>query len=215
MPVRVVPPVQSDAVLDVLCDAFFDYPVMRHVLGPTPDYAERLRTLVALFVAGRANPLGLLLGVANDDGTLSAAAVVDLPGKRIALPSFEQLREAAWGDLGPDARSRYEAYVSASRSFDHSAPHHHLGLIGVRSSHQGSGLSRVLLEHLHSLADADPASAGVSLTTELHRNVRLYEHFGYDLAGHARVAPELETWSFFRPAEKTATAGSSDAGRDG
>jgi len=51
MPVRVIPPVQSDAVLDVLCDAFFDYPVMRYVLGDRPEYPRRLRTVIGLFVA--------------------------------------------------------------------------------------------------------------------------------------------------------------------
>jgi hypothetical protein len=37
----------------------------------------------------------------------------------------------------------------------------------------------------------------VSLTTEVPQNVRLYEHFGYEVVGHARVSPELETWGLF------------------
>ena len=43
--VQVVPASQAEEILDVLCDAFFDYPVMRYVLGSKPDYASRLRAL--------------------------------------------------------------------------------------------------------------------------------------------------------------------------
>ena len=35
--------------------------------------------------------------------------------------------------------------------------------------------------------------------TEDAGNVALYEHLGYEVTGHAIVAPELETWNFFRP----------------
>jgi hypothetical protein len=59
----------------------------------------------------------------------------------------------------------------------------------------------VLLDHLHALVEVDPGSRGVSLNTELPRNVELYRYFGYRITGHARVAPELETWGFFRPSQ--------------
>jgi GNAT superfamily N-acetyltransferase len=199
MAVTVLSTDRSDAVVTVLCDAFFDYPVMRYVLGDAPDYPTRLRTLVGLFVAARCQPRGLLLGAHDADGTMVAAAAIDLPGDRAMSPAFEQRRKDTWAELGRDAEARYVAYGQASREFDHGAHHHHLGMIGVRASHQGSGLSRALLEHLHALADADPDSSGISLTTELPRNIGLYEYFGYEITGHARVSPELETWAFFRP----------------
>ena len=44
---------RAEAVTSVLCEAFFDYPVMRYVLGPQGDYAERLTRLIGLFTAGR------------------------------------------------------------------------------------------------------------------------------------------------------------------
>ena len=49
-----------------------------------------------------------------------------------------------------------------------------------------------------SVDDAD--SYGVSLTTELVKNVQLYEHFGYRVIGHAHVTADLETWGLFRAA---------------
>jgi hypothetical protein len=71
-------------------------------------------------------------------------------------------------------------------------------MIGVRRTHHGLGLSRTLLGAVHDLAGADAQSAGTSLTTERRENLALYEHFGYRVHGHARVAPELETWGMFR-----------------
>ena len=42
---------EYDAIVDTLCAAFYDYPVMRFVLGDVGDeYAEQLRTLVHFFV---------------------------------------------------------------------------------------------------------------------------------------------------------------------
>jgi GNAT superfamily N-acetyltransferase len=198
MAVTVLSADRSDEVVTVLCDAFFDYPVMRYVLGDKPDYANRLATLVRLFVASRANPKGLMLGLDDETGTMVAGAMVDLPGERPVSPPLEELRESVWAELGVDARSRYGEYGRVSRENAPHANHHHLGMIGVRTALHGAGLGRVLMEHVHALADADGASCGVSLTTELARNVTLYEHLGYQVSGHARVAPELETWAMFR-----------------
>jgi GNAT superfamily N-acetyltransferase len=199
MAVTVLPTERSEEVVTVLCDAFYNYPVMRYVLGDTPDYAGRLTTLIGLFVAARANPDGLMLGLDDLAGTMVGGAMIDLPGKGALTPAFEAFRKSAWEELGDDARTRYEAYGRASREHNHGPQHHHLGMIGVLRSHHGSGLGRALLEHVHALAEADPRSTGVSLTTELARNVILYEHFGYHVTAHVRVAPELETWLMFRP----------------
>jgi GNAT superfamily N-acetyltransferase len=198
-PAHTLPPAQSENIIDVLCDAFFNYPVMRFVLGGMPDYSRRLRTLVGLFVAARVAREDLMLGVHDSAGALVATALVNLPGGRLPPPAFESYRQLVWAELGGEERVRYEAYGTTSNGFHPDEPHHHLGMIGVRRSHHGQGLSRLLLDHLHAVVDADPGSGGVSLNTELPRNVTLYEHFGYRITGHARVGPGLETWAFFRP----------------
>lgn len=196
---KVLVPAQADAILDVLCDAFHDYPVMRFVLGDQPGYDARLRTLIGLFTQARVARGDLMLGLEGADGRLAAAALVNLPGDPTPAPWFHDFREAVWQRLGPAERERYELYGTMSHASDPKEPHHHLGMIGVRAAHRGEGLGRVLLGAVHAAAGEDPASVGVSLTTELSANVALYEHFGYRVAGHARVAPTLETWSMFRP----------------
>jgi len=185
-------------IVSVFCDAFRDYPVMRYVVGPGhADFDARLRELVNYFVLRRVRQGAPLFGV-FDRGDLVAAATMTLPGEPEMPPDVLAHRDALFRSLGDDARERYQTYANAATTFTDSRPHHHLNMIGVRRVHTGRGLARPLLEEAVRLSDADPASAGVSLTTETAKNLTLYEHFGYRVVGHARVSPELESWGLFR-----------------
>jgi GNAT superfamily N-acetyltransferase len=187
----------SDAVA-VLCDAFHDYSVMQYVIGSAGGvYDRRLHMLINLFVMARVWRDEPILGVFNG-GDLVATAILTLPGKRQPPAELTQLREAVWRELGVSARRRYEAFGEATRKFEIDQPHYHLNMIGVRRSHHGKGLARQLLDAVHAMSQDDPASHGVTLTTEDFRNVPLYEHFGYLNIGHARIDAPLETWGFFR-----------------
>lgn len=190
---------QVHDMVTVLSDAFYDYPVMRFVLGEEQPYDERVRTLVGLFVSGRVLREDPVLGVYDDTGLLSAVATMTLPGDPHPPAAMNAYREAVWSELGREARTRYEAFSAAAQQFTIGAPHHHLNMIGVRRSHQGLGLARKLLEAAHELSASDALSTGVSLSTELPRNLSFYEHFGYRVRGHVRVADTLETWTLFRP----------------
>jgi len=198
-PVHRLSAAQVQHVVAVLCDAFHDYPVMRYVLAPAEgDYDRHLRTLVNFFVMARACREEPLLGI-FDGEELIAAATLTLPGKRQLPAEFTRLREAVWRELGEAARLRYEAFGEATQAFDIGRPHYHLNMIGVRGSHHGKGLARQLLDAVHAMSQSDPASQGVTLTTEEPSNVALYQHFGYEIVGHARIDAHLETWAFFRP----------------
>jgi len=199
MPVTTLSPARADAALTVLCEAFHDYPVMRFVLGAGPDYDRRLRTLIGFFVTARILREDLILGCTDNRGDLAAVALVTLPVRGDPPEALAVRREAVWQELGSAERTRYEAFGAAAQEFHIGAPHHHLNMIGVRPSHLGRGHANPLLHQVHALADQDPNSCGVSLSTESERNVKLYEHFGYHRLGYARVAAELETWAMFRP----------------
>ena len=191
-------PSEAGVAVDVLCDAFHDYPVMRYILGATPDYDRRLRTLIGFFVAARVLRNDPML--AAYDGELAVAtAIVTLPGDRPVPEEFDARREATWQELGAAERARYEGFGTALKPFVVVEPHHHLNMLGVRSSHAGRGFARDLLDAVHALAEADPDSAGVTLSTETEKNVTLYRHFGYRILGHVIVGEGLESWAFFRP----------------
>ncbi len=188
-----------DEVVDVFCDAFRDYPVMRAVLGARGDaYAPALESLVRFFVMARVLRRELLLGI-GAPGTLQAVATVSRPYGPPSPPELGELREQVWRELGDEARVRYAGFSAAWAHFAVEEPHLHLNMIGVRGASQGRGLAGALLDHLHRVSADDPASAGVSLTTEDPANVPLYEYFGYRVVGHARLTPAIRTWGFYRP----------------
>ena len=184
-------------VASVLTEAFRDYPVMQFVLGHEGDYDRRLETLVHFFTTARVLRDEIMLAVEDDAGPV-AAALVSYPD-RPSPPALAEVRERTWESLGSAARERYESFGHAAGAFDPDRPHIHLNMIGVRDRGRGSGLARQLLDHVHGLSADDPSSTGVSLTTEDPANVSLYRHFGYEIIGHERLGPGLETWGFFRP----------------
>jgi len=186
-------------VTNVFCDAFYDYPVMRYVLGDKPGYKERLQKLIGFFVSARVYREEPMLGVYNSDGLLTAAAVITLPGD---IPTPEKLtehRNALWKELGPDEQLRYETYGKAASSILPAEPHHHLNMIGVLPSYQGKGLARILINKVEELYAGHPVSKGLSLSTETESNVKFYLHIGYALLGKTKVNDGLETWAFFKP----------------
>ena len=186
-------------VTDILCESFFDYPVMRFILGgDAADYRKHLKTLIHFFVMARVLRGEDVIG-AGSKGGLAAAALVSRADGRVSPPELCVLREQLWAELGAEARARYEAFGTACAPFQVEAPHVHLNMIGVRRKAQGEGLGRALIEHVHRLSREDPESVGVTLSTEDEANLPLYEHFGYEIVGQAEVAARFTTWSFFRP----------------
>ncbi len=185
-------------VTATLCDAFANYPVMRFVLGDSGNYRERLTTLIGFFGTARLLRDDPMLGV-SAGAELSGVALVTLPGAAAQPAALAVAREETWAVLGTDARARYDACVRAWEPLAVAAPNVHLNMLGVRPRSQGQGISRLLLARVHALSRDRADSEGVTLTTEDARNLPLYRHFGYRVTGHARIAPGLETWGFFRP----------------
>jgi len=186
-------------VVDVICDAFRDYPVMRFVLGEkNPDRKRHLRTLVNFFVMSRVLRDEPVLGV-MEGAELGAAAIASFPENEESPQELHALRDKVWEELGIDARRRYERCGEVWKPLSVDVPNVHLNVIAVRQASQGRGLGRLLLDYVHDLSRRRPGSQGVTLTTEVASNVHLYEHMGYQVVGQARISPELETWSMFRP----------------
>ncbi|MDQ3169157.1 MAG: GNAT family N-acetyltransferase [Acidobacteriota bacterium] len=194
-------PVPVDDIVDVMADAFRGYPVMRFVVGDAGDVAARERRLVDLFVRRRMRRGGPAFGVpdrGNSTGlNLVAAAILTLPVEPDPPSDVAEMTAEAWRVLGDGARERYDAYGAAASTVNVADPHHHLNMIAVRPAHMGKGLARPLIDAVIALAQADPHSAGVSLTTEMPRNVDLYRHFGFEVVGEVDVAPTLHTWGMF------------------
>ncbi len=190
---------RSEAV-DVLTEAFFDYPVMTYVIGDVgEEYASRLRRLVDYFTMARFYRGDLVLGLRSPDGELLAAANLNRPSPGEAPAALLEHRDRLWPVLGADAQERYASYGRACEPLAPREPHYHLGMIGVRRSSQGAGLGGAMLRWVHEISAADAGSEGVSLTTEVEGNVAFYEYFGYRIVGRGELGNSNPTWTFWRP----------------
>ena len=79
MKVELCTQAQKEEALDVLCDAFHEYPVMRYVLADSgPDYDGDLRALIDLFCQARLTH-GLSLYGIRHEGPLVAVSVHQRP----------------------------------------------------------------------------------------------------------------------------------------
>jgi GNAT superfamily N-acetyltransferase len=185
-------------VVSVLCEAFFDYPVMRHVLGEVGDYARRLNVLIGMFVAARALREDPIFGI-RDSAALVAAMTTSNPAEA-PHPDFAAVQAAAWQRLGADAQARYDSCVQAWNSIALAEPQLHVNMIGVRDRYRGTGLAGRLLDEVHGLCEQSTFAQGVSLTTEVTRNVDFYRRRGYEVTGEMRITDALTTWNMFRPA---------------
>lgn len=185
-------------IVDVLCDSFANYPVMRFVLYPDADYDKKLKILIHFFVMARIFRNEIILGIGRHS-SLEGVALISDPNKSIQIPELNALRSRVWQELGAKAKRRYQQFGSAAGQFKIEVPHLHLNMIGVRNSAQNKGFGRRLIERVHQLSLDDPNSKGISLTTEDPDKVTFYKYLGYEIIDQAVVFPELKTWIFFRP----------------
>ena len=198
-----VPRDRAQEVVSVLCEAFHDYPVMRYFLGDLgPRYDGYLTRMIGIFVSARVAYDDPIFAIEEGD-RIVAVATTTPPGERAPSPETQAAREALWAELDPDAKSRSDRLVGIWQRTALPAPQYHVNMLGVLRSHAGRGLGGRLLRRVHEMSRLDPASTGVSLTTEDRRNVALYQHCGYEIVSHDRVADELETWGFFRPDDRS------------
>lgn len=188
-----------DEVVEVLGDAFADYPVMRFVLRESgPVYPQHLDALLRFFALARFLREEPVFGVRSGQD-LAGVALLSHPDGPRSPPELAELKEHVWWELGSDARDRYEEYGIAAEPLTVRVPHVHLNMIGVRASARGSGLGRRLLDRVHRFAEEARGPEGVTLNTEDPANIALYERFGYEVLGSGDVSGEFRTWGLFRP----------------
>jgi ribosomal protein S18 acetylase RimI-like enzyme len=168
---------------------------MEFVLGP--EAAHHHERLVRLFVRARVLRGEPLIGVRAGEH-LAAAGIASFPDSGPAPEAFQALREETWRLLGAGAERRYTAYGEATAPFAFPPGSVHLNMVGARRSRQRMGFGRRIIDAVQEISRARAGSSGVSLTTERFANVAYYAGLGFELVGHVRCAPGLESWGFFR-----------------
>lgn len=193
---------RKSEALDVLCDAFYNYPVMRYVLADAgADYDAQLRQLIDFFCEARL-VRGVPMYAIEAQGQIAAVALVSPPAERDMPAELARGYEDLIAALGQTADTRMECYDAACEAGDPGTPSHYLGVLGARSTHQRQGYGRQLAEHATQLVREDGGSTGLLLNTETEKNIGYYEQLGFHVAGEAD-AEQLHTWSMFWPTDRT------------
>ncbi len=77
----------------------------------------------------------------------------------------------------------------------------YLQILGVDPEYQGQGYGSKILRSL--IAQYDEAGLPIYLETETEKNIRLYEHFGFTVAGEIQLPIlELPMWGMLREPER-------------
>ena len=191
-----------EEIISVFCDAFYDYPVMRGVIGSAgDDYNRRLHALIELFVMRRIWNQDPILGIFSD-GKLVACATLTAPNSESGHKVNADKEEMLWQKLDQQSRQRYEGFCTVWAGFAFKQPHYHVNMIGTRQSYQAQGLAKQLLDVVHAMSRGNSISCGVSLTTEDPQNISFYEHVGYKVINNLKLSADIRTWGFFRQNEE-------------
>lgn len=172
---RLVPlaPGRERAAAEVLAAAFWDDPVMMHLL-PTDSTRHRRLSRLFRWTIVDARRRGLVH--VTDD--LTAATIWHAPGQHRttpgdaarALPSMLRV-------FPPDRLAVAGAALSALEAHHPHEPHWYLSVIGSHPAHRGVGAGRTLLEPVLALADEE--GLGAYLESSKAENVPYYERFGF------------------------------------
>ena len=161
-----------DETAAALARAFVANPL--HVAAFGPGRLDRNR---AFFRIGLGLMGGTKLVLFDDVHVRGFVHWIDAPSCRTApwskLVTLPRLAAA----VGPGAAWRVVTWLTEWERHDPSAPHVHLGPIGVDPAAQRRGLGQVLMRHYCERLDRDRVTG--YLETDRPENVRFYERFGF------------------------------------
>lgn len=113
-----------------------------------------------------------------------------------------QGRKAPDAPKGPNNRndSGWRKYAWHSEWAHHDPPeqHWHLGPIGVLPAHQGAGIGSLLMQRF--CREVDACFATAYLETDLEKNVRFYEKFGFAAVAESEIFDVKNHYMVRKPA---------------
>lgn len=181
----------------LLALAMLDNPTHRVVFGTTAGLRERrlLHFFLAVlpWIARKRALIGILRGnsLVGVAGSMPPGAC--RPGALDALRALPALLRG----IPPAAAARMLHWLMAWRSMDARSPHWHIGPLAVHPEWQRHGFGTALLRSCCETADRSGQAS--YLETDLERNVRFYQHHGFQVAAQRRVLG-VQHWFLERPA---------------
>jgi GNAT superfamily N-acetyltransferase len=196
-------PAEEVPAIELLTDAFLDFPAMQVLVGTGDGARARLRRMYALEFHQTSDVAAF---VAELDGEMVGALTYpDAPGCSAMsagrLASFMRI-------AGPRVVRAMRMFGRIERAHPKS-PHRHLPSVGVSPGLQSQGVGSRLMEAFHAGCDRDQQEAYLetirwsdSAKPSLER---FYQRFGYVVSDVIPMTDEWEVLTMVRPARGLAT----------
>lgn len=183
---------QSQALADILADAFTLDPVMNWIIPASDLYPDFFRLIIRdTFVPS---------GIMHMESTERGAALWLPPATEVTVsPSLATAKLFArlLFRKGPGPLLRIPQQNRVFERHLPSTPHYHLLFVGARQSAQGAGVGSALLKQGTLLCDNEGMPAYLESSSE--KNVPLYQRHGFEIvAQEALPGGGPEVWFMWR-----------------
>ena len=193
-------PAEDDAAIELLTDAFLDFPAMRVLVGHDDGSRSRLRRLFTMEL----NPASqvTVLGAEVEGDLVGAVTYVDSPGcgARSAGQVIGFMRIA-----GPRVVRAVRMFGRIERAHPRT-PHRHLPSVGVSPAWQSRGVGQALMAALHQGCDTDGTAAYLETIRwtdpSQPSHERFYRRLGYAVTEVIPMTDEWEVLTMTRPARR-------------
>ena len=202
--VAILFPNQDAEAAAVLGRAFVDDPLIKAILPPIKDAAERARRMGQMFAVALASQRSSgqpLVGVLQE-GRVGAAAIIEQVGRPPSIASMVLHGFALVPALvrigGLAGMRRAVAALDVLSRNRPAAPHIYLNVLGVEPALQRRHFGIALLDWLRDQTALRPDLVGVYLETATEANVSYYSHVGYRVTGE--IYPlGVRMWQMLQP----------------
>jgi GNAT superfamily N-acetyltransferase len=189
-------PAEDEAAIELLTDAFLDFPAMRLLVGHDDGARGRLRRLFAMELGPGSHVEAI--GADLEGRLVGTLTWVDSPrcASRSAGQILDFMRIA-----GPRVVRAVRMFGRVERAHPRS-PHRHLPSVGVVPTVQGQGVGRALMDRFHEGCDAERKSAYLETIRwsdpAKPSHERFYSRHGYVVTDVIAMTDEWEVLTMVR-----------------
>ncbi len=179
-------PADVAAVRGVLGAAFADDPMLRWIFRGVEAQEHATAAWIGLFVEAFAS-VGTV-DVVLVEGAVVATALWRTDGRSLPFSDAPSVGGLMTAMLGAERTAQVGAGLAVFAEHKPEPPYHYLMFLGVRPTHQGRGLGRLLVAEGQRRAAAD--GQGVHLESTNTRNLPFYASLGFSTVAEFALQPD-------------------------
>jgi len=188
-------PEDGGAIVNMLCDAFLNDPLMCYIYPDAANRSDRLRSFFAILHRGAVR-YGAVYATAGTE----AATLWRAPGHS-QMSLIETLREGRqWIRATRSALPRALSVSSAADANHPAAPHWYLQVAGCEPQHQSKGYGSSAVRA--GIARATSEGMPCYLETAVPDNISIYQRLGFSVSREWTIRSGMKFWGMWRPCDK-------------